>query len=109
MKSRHILALGVALGFAQLALAAEPTAPNPQSLGMVEGILNKCAELDAPHAAEYRDQVKMVTQDASEKAVAEARSSDEYKKAYDAIMDSLAKVGARDAVKACMGSLAPSK
>src|SRR5271165_1366303 len=100
MKSRHILAVGVALGFAQLAPGAEP-APNPQSLGIVEGILNKCAELDPPHAAEYRDQVKMVTQDASEKTVAELRSSDEYKQAYDSITDSLAKVAAKDAVKAC--------
>jgi hypothetical protein len=90
-------------------LAAESTAPNAQSLGTFEAILDKCAELDAAHAAEYRDQLHAVTQGASEEAIAKLRDSDDYKEAYTAARNSLGKVAGPDALKACKGSLAPGQ
>jgi hypothetical protein len=106
---RHMVALGLALGLAQLARAEEPAAPSGQTLGMIEGILKKCAEIDPAHAAQYRDQVKIATQDASEKSLSEVRSSEDYKKAYESIAGSLDAVSEADALKACKGSLAPGQ
>jgi hypothetical protein len=98
--------------FAGLALtgaaqADEPAAPNAQSLGTIEAILGNCAELDAAHAAQYRDQLKLVTQGASEETMAKVRASDEYQQAYESARKSLAASAGADALKACKGSLAP--
>jgi hypothetical protein len=108
MKSRHIVALCVAFGFAQQAPASEPAAPNAQSLGVIEAILNHCAVLDPAHAAQYRDQVRPATQGASDKSVREVRGSEEYKRAYESTTESLATAAGPDAVKTCMASLPPS-
>lgn len=107
-KSHHYL-LGLALGLASLAQAEEPTLPDPQSFGAMEGILNKCAELDPAHASQYRDRVKLVTQGASDKVVNDIRKSDAYQQAYDSTVKSIAEVAGQDAVKACKGSLAPGQ
>jgi hypothetical protein len=109
MKLRRILVSCVVLVVAQIALAEEPARPSGQALGMVEGILSKCAQIDPRDAARYRQQVKMVTQGVSAKVVAEVRKSDEYQQSYDAITESLSQVSDEDAIKACTHSLATSK
>jgi hypothetical protein len=108
MKRHRILLVGLALLLASLARADEPKAPNPQSLGLIEAITDKCAEIDPDNVARYRAQVKMLTQDASDEAVAKVRKSDDYRQAYDSVADSLAATTGKDAVQACKGSLAPS-
>jgi hypothetical protein len=109
MNLPRILTSCVVLVVAQFALAAEPARPSGQALGMVEGILGKCAQVDPADAARYRQQVQLVTQGASAKVVAEVRRSDEYQQSYDAVTESLSQVSDEDAIKACTHSLAANK
>ena len=107
MKMHRVMFLFTALALAGAALA-DPTAPDAGTLGRIEGILNKCAQLDPAHAAQYLDEIKMVTQGTSDEAVGKVRKSEAYKQAYDSATDSLAAVAGQEAVKACTGSLAPT-
>jgi hypothetical protein len=109
MKLRRILTSCVVLAVAQIALADEPVRPSGKELGMAEGILSKCAQVDPRDAARYRQQVQMITQGVSAKVVAEVRKSDEYQQAYDAITESLSQVSEENALKACTHSLAANK
>jgi hypothetical protein len=109
VKRKLILSLGLVIGFGQLALADEHAAPSPQMLGMVEAIIDKCAEIDPTNADRYHGQTQIATQGASIEAVAKARKSDEYKEAYVSTADSLTAISAPDAVKTCRGSLVERK
>lgn len=109
MKLRRILTSCVVLVVAQVALSEEPARPSGQALGMVEGILSKCAQVDPADAARYRQQVQSITRGVSAKVVAEVRKSDEYQQSYDAITESLSQVSEEDAIKACTHSLATNK
>lgn len=105
MKLPSILTSCVVLAGAQIALAGEPARPSGQTLGMVEGILSKCAQVDPTDAARYRQQVQMITQGVSAKVAAEVRKSDEYQQSFDAITESLSQVSDADAIQACTHSL----
>jgi hypothetical protein len=83
-----------------LALADEP-APPAQALATAEAILEHCATLIPAEADRFRQQGTLVTQGASEEALAEVRKSDEYQQARDSTLESLAKVDEKDAKKAC--------
>jgi hypothetical protein len=109
MNYHRILSLCVAPALAQFALAGEPAAPNAQALGMAEGILNRCAQIDPVAANRYRQKLELLTQGASEETVAKVRKSDEYKQAYDSIVDSLGQVDEHDAQRACTASLAENR
>jgi len=99
----------VVLLSAQIALSEEPQPVNGQALGMMEGILDKCAQVDTKAAADYRQRVAMLTQGASEDAVAEIRQSDEYKRSYASITESLAQVSEPEVMQACNYSLAGNR
>jgi hypothetical protein len=105
LKRKLLLCLGIAIGVGQFAMAEEPAAPSPQTLGMVEAILNKCSEIDPDNAERYHAQVQMVTQGTSNESVGKVRSSDEYKQAYDSMGESLSSIIAADAMKTCRRSL----
>jgi hypothetical protein len=105
MKREFILSLGVAIGLGQSALAGEPAAPNPQSLGMVEALLSKCAAIDPAHADRYHEGARAVTQGAGMESVEKARKTDEYKRAYNSASESLDALAPADAVKTCRDSL----
>ena len=103
MKIHRILCLGAALVIPQLALAKLPL-PN-DSFGKIEGTLDFCAQADPQGAATYQQAKKVVVGDATEKEVAEARKTQEYKDGYQEISDQLAKVPKEKAVKACTAYL----
>jgi hypothetical protein len=102
LKNLCLLAAIVAPG---LALADEP-APQAQSLATTEAILEHCAKLNPAAADQYREQAKLLTQGASEETLAKVRKSDEYQQSRDSALESLAKVDAQDATKACAQNLA---
>jgi hypothetical protein len=104
-KKRDVGCLFLVLALAASTQAQEPSAPNPQTLGLIEGVLDKCAELDPAHAADYHAQVKMISQDASEKVISEIRKSEAYLQAYEAAVESIAAIDAKDAKKKCMNSI----
>jgi hypothetical protein len=78
--------------------------PN-DSFGRIEGTLDFCAQADPQGASTYQQAKKVVVGDATEKEVAEARKTQEYKDGYQAISDELAKMPKEKAVKACTASL----
>src|SRR5271169_1615100 len=103
MKLPRILCLGAALVIPQLVLAKLP-APN-DSFGKMEGILDFCAQADSQAASKYQERKKVIAGDATEKEVAEARKTKEYKDGYQEISDQLAKVPKEKAVQACTAYL----
>jgi hypothetical protein len=103
MKTHRILCLSAALLVPQIAGAKLPFPNN--SFGTVEGILEFCAKADSQSASEYQDRKKLIVDDATEKEVAEARLTQEYKDSYKVISDELAKVPEDQAAKACSAYL----
>jgi hypothetical protein len=91
-----------------LALADEP-APQAQSLATVEAVLEHCAKLIPAAADRYREQAKLLTQGASEEMLAKVRKSEEYRESRDSTLESLAKVGEKEAKKACEQHLAQGR
>src|SRR5271169_4124730 len=104
MKIHQILCLGAALVIPQLALAKLPL-PN-DAFGKIEGTLDFCAQANPQGASTYQQAKKMVAGDATEKEVAEARQTQEYKDGYQEISAQLAKVPKEKAVQACSAYLA---
>jgi hypothetical protein len=99
MKIYRALGLGAAIALSQFALAELPI-PNGE-LGQKEGMLDFCSEANPKSAAKYKERGKALVGNASEKDLADARDSGEYKDSYDLIGDELRKVSKDDAVKAC--------
>jgi|SRR5450432_3904 hypothetical protein len=106
MKLHLILASSVLAMVAQFALADKPARPSGQSLGMVEAILSRCAQLDPTGAPQYEQRVQSMIQGVSEEVVAEVRKSDEYRRSYDSTAESLRDVSEHDALEACTRSVA---
>lgn len=103
MKVLRIVCLGAAVTLPQLALAELPL-PN-DVFGKMEGALDVCIQVNPQSAAKYQEQKKALVQGASEKEVAEARASNEYKAAYDSTTDEMNKQPKDQAAKACAASL----
>jgi hypothetical protein len=103
MKIHRILCLGAAFVIPQLALAKLPL-PN-DSFGKMEGILDFCGQTDPQAASKYQERKKVIAGDATEKEVAEARKTQEYKDGYQEISDQMAKVPKEKAVQACTAYL----
>ena len=99
MKTRRMLSLSAALLIPQLAGAKLPL-PN-DSLGKIEGILDFCAKADQQAASQYQERKNLIADGASEKEVADARKTQEYKDAYQAIGDQLSKVPKDNAAQSC--------
>lgn len=102
MKLHLILFLCVLGVTAQSAWAEEPVRPSGQTLGMIEAIFSKCAQVDPKAAARYEQQrIQWMTKGISEEVLAEIRSSDEYRQSYDSTTESLRAVSEHDALVAC--------
>jgi hypothetical protein len=106
MKLHLILTSCVLTVVAQVALADKPARPSGQSLGMVEAILSRCAQLDPKAASQYEQRVQLMIQGVSDEIVAEVRKSDEYRQSYDSTTESLRDVSEHDALDACTRSVA---
>lgn len=91
-----------------LALADEP-APQPQTLGSMEAILEHCAKLNPAGADQYQEQAKRLGQGASEETLAKIRQSEEYQQSRDSTLESLANIDGENAKKACAQGLPLSK
>ncbi len=98
MKMNACILIG-ALAIAPLALAKLST--TPQSLGQVEGTLDFCSKLNPKSEVRYKEWGKMFVKDATAEELKKARSSNEYKEAYDSISEQLDKVSKEKAAEAC--------
>ena len=75
--------------------------PNARMLGVSESILSYCGSRDPAAAERLRQKVKQLVQGASVKQLAEVRNSDEYRKAYDSVVDFAAKIEEHNLKRFC--------
>lgn len=80
---------------------AEGLAPNPYALGIAESAVNYCGPIDAAAAGKVRKTIEQLVQGASEQQLVEVRKSDEYRKAYESVVDFVGKVDPHNAKKFC--------
>jgi hypothetical protein len=106
MKLYLVLGLVAILSIPQLVLAAPPVPP--KALGSVEATIDFCSRVDSKSADKYKEWGKLLVRDMSEKELAEARGSSEYKETYDALSAELEKLPKEKAVDACRASLKES-
>jgi hypothetical protein len=88
------------LALPPLALADGPP-PSAQVLAIAESVINYCGPIDPAAADRLRQMIKQLVQGASEQQLAEVRNSDEYRKAYDSVVDFVAKIDQRNAKNFC--------
>ena len=103
MKIRRIVCLAAAIVIPQFALAKLPFSND--AFGKVEGTLDFCAQADPQAAPKYQAQKKQLVRDVPEQEVSEARSTQEYKDAYEWMSNELGKVPKDKAVQTCRASL----
>jgi hypothetical protein len=87
---------------------AVPAMP-PNALGSIEATIMFCARVDSKSADKYKELGKRATEGMTEKEVADARASSEYKGAYTAITTDLEKMPVDKAAEACRGALEKPK
>jgi len=106
MKLQLMMSLCVLAAIPRFALAEEPARPSGQTLGMMEAIFSRCAQVDPKAAGRYERGISLMIQGISEEVVAEVRMSDEYHQSYDSTTESLRGVSEHDALEACARSVA---
>ena len=80
---------------------ADGALPNARVLGVNEGTLSYCGARDPAAAARLRQKIERLVQGASAQQLAEVRNSDEYRKAYDSVVDFVAKIPPHNAKRFC--------
>ena len=103
MQKRWIMGLGVALSIGSMARAGTPL--TPQTLGMMNGILSYCVEIDRPDAALYRALLQSVTRGTSDRTADKAEDSGAYRKSFDQVRDVLSKLPRSSAIGLCKASI----
>jgi len=90
----------VGLALPPLALADGPP-PSARALGVAESVINYCGPIDPAAAARLRQKIEQLVQGASAQQLAEVRNSDEYRKAYDSVVDFAAKIDEHNVKRFC--------
>ena len=107
MKIHRIVCLAAAIVIPQFALAKLPFSND--AFGRVEGTLDFCVQADPQAAPNYQAQKRQMVRDVPEQEVSEARSTQEYKDAYEWMSNELGKVPKDKAVQTCRVSLEGNK
>jgi hypothetical protein len=79
----------------------EAPAPSARLLGVTESVLNYCAPRDPTAAARLRQKIKQLVEGASEQQLAEVRKSDDYRKAFESVVDFAAKIDEHNVKRFC--------
>jgi hypothetical protein len=103
MKILRVVGFSAILALAPLATAKLPVPY--EVLGQVEGALDFCSHADPQSSDKYQEKKKAFTQGASEKEVAEARASKEYKENYDAATEEMGNQPKEQTKKTCAAAL----
>ena len=88
---------------------ADGALPNARMLGVSESVLNFCGSRDPTAAAKLRQKIRQLVQGASTQQLAEVRNSEEYRKAYDSVVDFAAKIDEHNVKRFCAETKRPSK
>jgi hypothetical protein len=91
---------------ASASAAPVPDSLNPRMLGTTEALLDYCTKADPKGAAKVRARLKALLKGVSSETLAQARKSDEYRKARSAMEDFAAKIDPHNASRACSGPVA---
>lgn len=103
MKILRIVGLSAMLVLPPLAIAKLPV--TNEILGKVEGALDFCSQTDPQSADKYQEKKKAFVQGASERELAEARASKEYKENYDAAGHEMRSEPKEQAKQTCAAAL----
>ncbi len=103
MKFYRTLCLAAAIAVPQIMPATESVPP--RALGQVEATVNFCAQADSQRADQYQQWGKTITQGMTEKELADARQSGEYKDSYNTITDQLNNIPKEKAPENCHAAL----
>jgi ABC-type taurine transport system substrate-binding protein len=104
----RIVWLAAVLVVPQFTMAGKLSFTN-DAFGKAESILDFCAQTDEHSAPKYQEAKQALFRDVPEKEVAEARKTQEYKDAYDAMGAELGNVPKDQAIKACKQFLETNK
>jgi hypothetical protein len=88
----------VALPFAG---QAGELALNARVLGLTDGFLKYCAEVDSTAAAQLHEKLKVILRGASADEVAKIRDSAEYRTNYDSVTNFVGKVAQQNSKRVC--------
>ena len=80
---------------------ADAPLPSARALGLSESMVNYCESRDPAAAEKLRRKIRQLVQGASPQQLAEVRNSDEYRKAYDAVVEFAAKIDEHNVKKFC--------
>ncbi len=100
LKGRSAWPLCAGLALAPLAFADAP-APNPQALGVAESIVSFCGPIDPAATDKLRQLIKQLVHGASEQQLAEVRRTEEYRRAYDSVVEFTGKVDQHNVKQFC--------
>jgi hypothetical protein len=103
MKLYRTLGLAAMFAFPQLTPAASSVPPG--ALGQVEATVSFCARIDSKSADQYKELGKIIVAGMTDKELAEARDSKEYKEASDLTKGQLEKIPEEKAVETCRAAL----
>src|SRR5258705_11783041 len=77
-------------------------------LGQLEAVFEYCGRVNPASAERYKGFIKGLTGNATDKDLAEARSSAEYRDAHEAASDQIGKLPKEESDKACAEGLQPA-
>lgn len=100
MKASEVVRTAIAIASIAIFTPAATTPP-PQVIGQVDAIVTSCTQADRRSAEEYKDLERNATRNMSEKQLADARNSAEYKNSYAAMTAQFGKTPANKVVDAC--------
>jgi len=103
MKFTRKLGLIAAFAIPQHAPAAASVPPG--SLGQVEATVKSCARVDSKSADRYEELGKKVVAGISEKDLEAARSSNEYKEAFESVTTEFENLSTDKALAGCHAAL----
>jgi DNA-binding transcriptional regulator YdaS (Cro superfamily) len=101
---RYAALLAWGLFLAPLLVRADGPEPDARALGVAEAMLGYCTKTVPSGAAQQRQRIERLTHGASRQSLTELRKSPEYRQAYEAETDFIAKVTDHNARRLCSAS-----
>jgi DNA-binding transcriptional regulator YdaS (Cro superfamily) len=106
---RYAALLACSLFLAPALVRADGPGLDAQALGVSEAVLGYCTKTVPAVVAQQRQRIERLTHGASQASLTELRKSPEYRQAYDAETDFIAKVTEHNARRLCSESPARTK
>jgi Asp-tRNA(Asn)/Glu-tRNA(Gln) amidotransferase B subunit len=106
---RYVVLFAWGLSLAPALVRADRPGPDARALAVAEAMLGYCTKTVPSVVAQQRQRTERLTHGASRQSLTELRKSPEYRQAFDAETDFIAKVTEHNARRLCSESLARNK